>query len=123
MDMAISLDVHVGVDVGGTNTDAVVLTTDSVIGWAKHVTTADITTGVRQAIRGALNHALEQQPSGDWVFISQKSALFIILKFNAKKLPQALYFMLSVLLSMQLYPKMKVRNTMLLAVLCYCIDF
>ena len=70
--MAVPLDVHVGVDVGGTNTDAVVIHTGSVIGWAKHVTTADITTGVRQAIREALNHTLEHQPSGNWGYVSQK---------------------------------------------------
>ena len=65
LEMIDSCDVHVGVDVGGTNTDAVVLRADSVIGWAKHVTTADVTTGVGQAVRAALNHALREQPQGE----------------------------------------------------------
>ena len=51
-------EVHIGVDVGGTNTDAVVLRAGAVIGWAKHVTTADVTTGVGQAIKEALDNAL-----------------------------------------------------------------
>ncbi len=49
--------VHVGVDVGGTNTDAVVLEGSTVVGWAKHVTSFDVTEGVTAAIRQALRSA------------------------------------------------------------------
>ena len=56
--------VHVGVDVGGTNTDAVVLKYDRVVGWAKKVTTADVTTGVANAVSFALRHACQELGSG-----------------------------------------------------------
>ena len=46
---------RVGVDVGGTNTDAVVVRGQAeVLGWAKVLTTADVTTGVTESINGAL---------------------------------------------------------------------
>ncbi|KAI8481502.1 hypothetical protein Bbelb_407950 [Branchiostoma belcheri] len=41
----------IGVDVGGTNTDAVVLQGDQVVCWSKQVTTRDVTTGVARAVR------------------------------------------------------------------------
>ncbi|XP_035686515.1 uncharacterized protein LOC118422835 [Branchiostoma floridae] len=44
----------IGVDVGGTNTDAVVLQGDQVVSWIKQVTTADVTTGVARAVRAVL---------------------------------------------------------------------
>ncbi len=44
-------DLRVGIDVGGTNTDAVVLDRDdSVLAWAKTPTTADVTGGIRSAL-------------------------------------------------------------------------
>ncbi len=51
------MDVHVGVDVGGTNTDAVVLHAGKVVGSTKQFTTEDVTTGVTQAITAALEDA------------------------------------------------------------------
>ena len=62
------LDVNIGVDVGGTNTDAAVLHRGVVIGWAKHVTTRDVTTGISQAIRQALTHAVSSSPEGMTLF-------------------------------------------------------
>lgn len=62
--------VHVGVDVGGTNTDAVVmgLSPDSrrevVISSAKQTTTADVTSGFCRALTMALDRAAETLQSG-----------------------------------------------------------
>lgn len=48
-------DLSIGVDVGGTNTDAVVLDGDGrVLAWTKRATTADITSGIRASIRDVL---------------------------------------------------------------------
>jgi N-methylhydantoinase A/oxoprolinase/acetone carboxylase beta subunit len=48
-------DLRVGIDVGGTNTDAVVLDRDdAVLAWAKTPTTADVTDGIREALRSVL---------------------------------------------------------------------
>ena len=41
---------RIGIDVGGTNTDAVLVDDSSVIGGVKSPTTADVTGGVRQAL-------------------------------------------------------------------------
>ncbi len=56
--------VHVGVDVGGTNTDAVALEGSTVVGSAKHVTTSDVTDGVTTAIRQALRSAASRCDRG-----------------------------------------------------------
>ncbi len=46
----------VGVDVGGTNSDAAVISEDKkVLAWAKETTTEDITSGVKEVVRRALN--------------------------------------------------------------------
>ncbi|WP_144877456.1 hydantoinase/oxoprolinase N-terminal domain-containing protein [Microbacterium sp. 1.5R] len=48
-------DLSIGVDVGGTNTDAVVLDGDGrVLAWTKQATTDDITGGIRGGIRSVL---------------------------------------------------------------------
>lgn len=47
----------VGVDVGGTNTDAVVLDGNKVIGWHKSPTTRDIHSGVTESVVEALRMA------------------------------------------------------------------
>ncbi|MCK2023664.1 hydantoinase/oxoprolinase family protein [Microbacterium sp. kSW2-24] len=48
-------DLSIGVDVGGTNTDAVVLDGDGrVLAWTKRATTDDITGGIRAGIRDVL---------------------------------------------------------------------
>jgi N-methylhydantoinase A/oxoprolinase/acetone carboxylase beta subunit len=46
--------VRIGVDVGGTNTDAVVMAGQTLRGWAKTPTTADVTGGIVAAVREAL---------------------------------------------------------------------
>jgi N-methylhydantoinase A/oxoprolinase/acetone carboxylase beta subunit len=45
---------RIGVDVGGTNTDAVLMDGDKVIGWHKTPTTPDVTSGITTAIRTVL---------------------------------------------------------------------
>ena len=49
--------IRVGVDVGGTNTDAVVMKGKKFLGGAKSPTTKDILTGVENAIQAALDEA------------------------------------------------------------------
>ena len=46
---------QIGVDVGGTNTDAVALAGRRVLAAAKTATTHDVTTGVRRAVRAVLD--------------------------------------------------------------------
>lgn len=48
---------RIGVDVGGTNTDAALLDGDRVIASVKSPTTADVATGVIRAIRDVLTHS------------------------------------------------------------------
>ena len=49
---------RIGVDCGGTNTDAAVLAADGmVLGWAKHKSTEDVLTGVVAAVKAALESA------------------------------------------------------------------
>jgi N-methylhydantoinase A/oxoprolinase/acetone carboxylase beta subunit len=45
---------RIGVDVGGTNTDAVLMDGPKVVGWFKTPTTPDVTTGITTAIRTVL---------------------------------------------------------------------
>jgi N-methylhydantoinase A/oxoprolinase/acetone carboxylase beta subunit len=45
---------RIGIDVGGTNTDAVLMEGQEVIGWHKTPTTADVTTGITTALQNAL---------------------------------------------------------------------
>ena len=49
--------IRIGVDVGGTNTDAAVLDGQVVVGGAKRQTTADVHSGVQEAIAAALQAA------------------------------------------------------------------
>jgi len=46
--------VRIGVDVGGTNTDAVLMDGSRVVGWHKTPTTPDVTSGITSAIRTVL---------------------------------------------------------------------
>ena len=57
---------HIGIDVGGTNTDAVFVQDNQVLGAVKSPTTSDVTTGVRRAL-AALIQACPQAaaPGGD----------------------------------------------------------
>lgn len=55
---------YIGVDVGGTNTDAVVLRKKEVLCSAKVPTTEDVTSGISEAIQSALNQVPEDyQPN------------------------------------------------------------
>eukprot|EP00058_Branchiostoma_floridae_P018947 XP_002604436.1 hypothetical protein BRAFLDRAFT_79264 [Branchiostoma floridae] len=54
----------IGVDVGGTNTDAVVLQGDRVVSWSKQVTTPDVTTGVARAVRAVLAQVKDRNLQG-----------------------------------------------------------
>ena len=54
---------HIGVDVGGTNTDAVLMNGTVLMGAAKEPTTADVTSGIRDALREALRHL----PRDRWI--------------------------------------------------------
>lgn len=46
---------RIGVDVGGTNTDAVAMSGNEVMGWSKAVTTPDVTDGIVTAVRAVLD--------------------------------------------------------------------
>ena len=46
---------RIGVDVGGTNTDAVAMSGNGVVGWAKATTTPDVTDGIVTAVRTLLD--------------------------------------------------------------------
>lgn len=46
---------RIGVDVGGTNTDAVLMNGDRVLSWAKSPTTADVSTGIQTSITAILS--------------------------------------------------------------------
>ena len=49
--------VRIGVDVGGTNTDAVLMDGNTVLAWTKRPTSADVSGGVAAAIRAVLDDA------------------------------------------------------------------
>lgn len=55
--MADKVHVIVGVDVGGTNTDAVILAGNEVVSSAKRTTTQDVTGGILEAISAAIAKA------------------------------------------------------------------
>ncbi|PWR04130.1 hydantoinase subunit beta [Meridianimarinicoccus roseus] len=59
----------IGVDVGGTNTDAVILDGHGVRGWRKTPTTADVQSGIVAAISAALADAGAQAEDVDCVMI------------------------------------------------------
>ncbi len=61
--------IRVGVDVGGTNTDAVVMKGQKFLGGAKRPTTQDILTGVENAIQAALGEAKTSSDSVDVLII------------------------------------------------------
>ncbi|MDW8058887.1 MAG: hydantoinase/oxoprolinase family protein [Thermomicrobium sp.] len=49
--------VRLGIDVGGTNTDAVLLDRAELLAWAKHPTTPDVSSGIVGAVRAVLARA------------------------------------------------------------------
>ena len=48
---------RIGIDVGGTNTDAVILAGANIVEWTKVVTTKDVSGGIRAALLGVLEKA------------------------------------------------------------------
>src|SRR5438876_8128250 len=46
---------RIGIDVGGTNTDAVLMDGRRVVGWAKSPTTRDVSSGITNALTALLN--------------------------------------------------------------------
>jgi len=59
----------IGVDVGGTNTDAVVLGANGVLGWCKTPTTADVYSGIVAAITQAIADSATERADIDCVMI------------------------------------------------------
>ncbi|MBI3763613.1 MAG: hydantoinase/oxoprolinase family protein [Chloroflexi bacterium] len=60
---------RIGIDVGGTNTDAVVMRGREVVGWAKRPTTPDVTSGIVAALSGVLAETDIEKPSVGAVMI------------------------------------------------------
>jgi N-methylhydantoinase A/oxoprolinase/acetone carboxylase beta subunit len=56
---------HIGIDVGGTNTDAVVVSdSGNILRWAKEITTSeDVTEGVKRVIRDDIQQIVQQLTS------------------------------------------------------------
>ena len=52
---AVPATLRIGVDVGGTNTDAVAMSGSEVMGWSKAVTTPEVTDGIVTAVRAVLD--------------------------------------------------------------------
>ena len=48
---------RIGIDVGGTNTDAVLVEESAVLGSYKTPTTSDVTTGITNALSGVLERS------------------------------------------------------------------
>ncbi|KAI3391185.1 hypothetical protein diail_7790 [Diaporthe ilicicola] len=76
----------VGVDVGGTNTDAVVLDGSSVIGWHKAPTTKDIHSGVTRSVIEALKMADVPDTSIMAIKIGTTQFINAILELDRSKL-------------------------------------
>ena len=58
---------RIGIDVGGTNTDAVLMDGLDVLGWRKTPTTPDVGTGIIRVLRDhfAVQHEVFPAQSGD----------------------------------------------------------
>ncbi|XP_046585197.1 uncharacterized protein LOC124292189 [Haliotis rubra] len=84
------IPVVVGVDVGGTNTDAVVITQDvdkpMVIAGVKELTTSDVTTGVQRAVKQVLNEACRSGTSVGVVQVNIGTTHFINAAVQGKDL-------------------------------------
>ncbi|KAJ8065044.1 hypothetical protein OCU04_005758 [Sclerotinia nivalis] len=76
----------IGIDVGGTNTDAVILQNDNVLAWHKTPTTPDIHDGVEQAIAAVIKSAQISKDSIDFIKIGTTQFVNAVLEQNATKL-------------------------------------
>ncbi|MCO5215361.1 MAG: hydantoinase/oxoprolinase family protein [Thermomicrobiales bacterium] len=52
------MSLRIGIDVGGTNTDGVLMQGGEVISWAKHGTTHDVTDGIQAVLRDLLGESI-----------------------------------------------------------------
>ncbi|ESZ93296.1 hypothetical protein SBOR_6334 [Sclerotinia borealis F-4128] len=76
----------IGIDVGGTNTDAVILQNENVLAWHKTPTTPDIQDGVEQAIAAVIKSARISKDSIDFIKIGTTQFVNAVLEQNATKL-------------------------------------
>ncbi|MYI36086.1 MAG: hydantoinase/oxoprolinase family protein, partial [Acidimicrobiaceae bacterium] len=60
---------RIGIDVGGTHTDAVLLDGDAVIAWTKALTTADVITGIMEALEAVLSEHADGEDSIEAVML------------------------------------------------------
>ena len=60
---------RIGIDVGGTNTDAVLVEDDTILGSIKTPTTRDVMSGISQALHGVLENTGADPGSLDAVMI------------------------------------------------------
>ncbi|KAA8567506.1 hypothetical protein EYC84_007982 [Monilinia fructicola] len=76
----------IGIDVGGTNTDAVILQNENILAWHKTPTTPDIQDGVEQAITAVIKSAQISKDSIDFIKIGTTQFVNAVLEQNATKL-------------------------------------
>ncbi|KAB8295723.1 hypothetical protein EYC80_008548 [Monilinia laxa] len=76
----------IGIDVGGTNTDAVILQDENILAWHKTPTTPDIQDGVEQAITAVIKSAQISKDSIDFIKIGTTQFVNAVLEQNATKL-------------------------------------
>ncbi|KAE9379113.1 hypothetical protein N431DRAFT_499770 [Stipitochalara longipes BDJ] len=76
----------IGIDVGGTNTDSVILQNDSVLAWHKTATTPDIQQGVETAIAAVVKNAGTPPSHVDCVKIGTTQFVNAVLEQDASKL-------------------------------------
>ena len=60
---------RIGIDVGGTNTDAVLMSGLDVLGWRKRPTTSDVGTGIIEVLRDLLTQTKVAAPDIQAVMI------------------------------------------------------
>lgn len=75
----------IGVDVGGTNTDAVIIGATGIAGWKKTPTTEDVSSGVIAAIRGAMHQAACTSTDIDCVMIGTTQFTNAVIERRALK--------------------------------------
>jgi N-methylhydantoinase A/oxoprolinase/acetone carboxylase beta subunit len=76
----------IGIDVGGTNTDSVILQNEKVLAWHKTPTTSDIQKGVELAIKAVIENAKIPSDSVASVKIGTTQFVNAVLEQNSSKL-------------------------------------